>query len=109
MPVAHSLLCLIWFKLRSQARSGAGTGTKACSRRPGCHFACNSAASCSCEGCWRCQSGENHASHYHVLLPSPLYSFGIGVNCFLAMQEDLLTELLQKNGGKGQLLLLLWI
>ena len=25
------------------------------------------------------------------------------------MQEDLLTELLQKNGGKGQLLLLLWI
>ena len=32
-----------------------------------------------------------------------------GKLCFLSMQEDLLTELLQKNGGKGQLLLLLSI
>ena len=31
-----------------------------------------------------------------------------GELCFPSMQEDLLTELLQKNGGKGKLLLLLW-
>ena len=44
----------------------------------------------------------------HALLTFLLCSYSVEIKqCYVSVQEDLLTELLQKNGGKGKLLLLL--